>query len=178
MNHQTETFEILKRLGAGEFVHLNGSLIDHLNGTKSLLKKWGASATLQTAGLFHAAYGTDGFDLSMVGHIDRHHLINLIGADAEEIVYQYAACDRKYVFEQLSGETNPRFRNRFEDIVYQLSEDQLRFFCELTAANEIEIAINRSEFVQAHSKDLKALFLSMSPFLSKAARESINSVLR
>lgn len=54
-------FQVLSELGAGEFEHLDGSLIAHLNGTKDLLLQWGASLELQDAGLYHAAYGTDGF---------------------------------------------------------------------------------------------------------------------
>ena len=59
-------FNKLSELGAGEFEHLNGSLIKHLNSTYQLLKKWGASQEICDSGLYHAAYGTSGFENQVV----------------------------------------------------------------------------------------------------------------
>lgn len=61
-----EKFIALQQFGAGDFQHLNGSLESHLKGTASLLARWGSGELLQTAGVFHAAYGTAGFDEKMV----------------------------------------------------------------------------------------------------------------
>nr|WP_017105461.1 MULTISPECIES: hypothetical protein [Vibrio] len=61
-----EKFVRLQELGAGDFQHLNGSLEAHLKGTEQVLINWGGSVLLQIAGLFHAAYGTAGFDENMV----------------------------------------------------------------------------------------------------------------
>lgn len=46
-----EKFRKLSELGAGDFEHIDGSLIDHLEGTKRLLVSWEASNILQDAGL-------------------------------------------------------------------------------------------------------------------------------
>lgn len=46
----------------------------------------------------------------------------------------------------------------------------LRNFCELTAANEIEIAIDNSEFMSQHGIGLSRLFIQMTPYLSNAAQ--------
>ncbi len=80
-------FKRLQELGAGEFVHLNGSLIEHLKGTADLLKAWGNREELCKAGLYHAVYGTDGYDESLVDLSMRHQVKNLIGTETEEIVY-------------------------------------------------------------------------------------------
>ena len=61
-----EKFRKLKELGAAEFEHLGGPLINHLEGTKQLLQDWSAHQVLQDAGLYHAAYGTAGFNESLV----------------------------------------------------------------------------------------------------------------
>lgn len=37
----SDKFQALAKLGAGDFDHLDGSLIEHLNGTKDLLQQWG-----------------------------------------------------------------------------------------------------------------------------------------
>jgi hypothetical protein len=43
-------FRQLIELSAGEFEHVNGLLIAHLEGTRCLLKAWNASKVLQDAG--------------------------------------------------------------------------------------------------------------------------------
>ena len=42
-----EKFQELSKLGAGDFDHIDGNLIDHLRGTQKLLKEWSASAILK-----------------------------------------------------------------------------------------------------------------------------------
>ena len=169
-------FEALYRLGAGEFEHLNGSLIEHLNGTKDLLRQWGARAELQDAGLYHAAYGTAGFSKNLVSIDQRSKIAAIIGTEAEDIVYQYCACDRKAFFTTIRQESNPEFPNRFTSESYHLSNAMLRDFCELTAANEIEIAIDNPRFVSQHGKELSSLFISMTPFLSLFAQNKAAEV--
>ena len=69
----------LSELGAGDFEHLDGSLIDHLSGTKELLRRWGSSSELQVAGLYLAAYGTAGFEESLVATDKRDEIADIIG---------------------------------------------------------------------------------------------------
>jgi len=169
-------FRKLSGLGAGDFDHLDGSLIDHLKGTRSLLDAWSASSALQDAGLYHAAYGTAGFDENLVSTNQRNDISEIIGSAAEEIVYQYCACDRKEFFSRIGVEDNPEFRNRFTGECYHLGSDLLRNFCELTAANETEIAIDNLSFISEHGAGLNSLFLSMAPYLSQAAKNTLTAV--
>jgi hypothetical protein len=81
-----EKFKQLTKLGAADFAHINGSLIDHLKGTKDLLSSWSASQVLQDAALYHAAYGTAGFEEQMVAANQREKIAKIIGSQAEEIV--------------------------------------------------------------------------------------------
>lgn len=46
------------------------------------------------AGLAHAVYGTDGFDLALLDPADRTTPRVLIGESAERLVHLYGACDR------------------------------------------------------------------------------------
>lgn len=48
--------------------------------------------------------------------------------------------------------------------------------CELTAANEVEIAIDNPSFIEKYGVSLHSLFLRMSPCLSKAAQSKTESV--
>ncbi len=145
-----EKFRQLSALGAGDFEHIDGALVDHLIGTQSLLKQWQASAVLQDAGLYHAAYGTAGFSESLVSTGQRGKIADIIGKEAEEIVYLYCACDRNYFWPQFANSSNPEFRNRFTGQLFHLSQKQLMKFCELTAANELEIANGNQAFINKY----------------------------
>jgi len=167
-----QKFQVLSMLGAGDFEHLDGSLVEHLQGTKDLLQQWGATIELQDAGLYHAVYGTAGFSQNLVSTDQREKIADVIGCPAEEIVYQYCACDRKAFFSRVGQDENPRFPNRFTGESYYLSDGMLRDFCELTVANEIEIAIDNSAFINQHGKELGLLFINMAPYLSLFAQKA------
>jgi hypothetical protein len=170
-------FNQVAALGAADFAHINGNLIDHLQGTKELLASWSASKVLQDAGLYHAAYGTAGFEEQMVAANQREKIAQIIGPQAEEIVYQYCACDRDYFWPQLGIAKNPTFRNRFTLQTYPLKPQALKDFCELTVANELEIAMGGVDFVTQHGGGLLKLFTHMAPFLSPRANSAITRVL-
>lgn len=171
-----EKLQLLSELGAGDFEHINGSLQAHLEGTHALLVKWGASETLQHAGLFHAAYGTAGFSQHMVAPTQREKIAAITGAETEELVYQYCACDRQIFFARFAQPAPPLFVNRFTFECYYLSHDMLLSFCELTAANETEIAMHNREFMQEHGEGLRRLFTAMTPYLSEAALCEVKGV--
>jgi len=170
-------FEKLSELGAGEFEHLNGSLIKHLNSTYLLLEKWGASQELCDSGLYHAAYGTAGFEAQVVSLSKRSEIAKIIGEAAEEIVYLYCSCDRNFVFNNFSTIASIRFRDRFTEKEFELTHEQAQQFCELTVANELELAIESNDFLKEHGLGLHNLFIKMKPLLSKHANEAVKSVL-
>ncbi|WP_434361209.1 hypothetical protein NF212_22680 [Parasalinivibrio latis] len=166
-----DKFRVLQALGAGEFAHLNGSLIAHLQGTYQLLRTWAASETLCDAGLFHAAYGTAGFDGSLISLDTRSEIANTIGGDAEALVYLYCCCDRDYTFPKITPDSFP-FRDRFTGKEFELEPETARQFCELTVANELELVISSDEFKAKYGDELRVLFADMNPYLSEPAREA------
>ena len=172
-----EKFKQLAALGAADFAHINGSLIDHLKGTKDLLCSWSASKVLQDAGLYHAAYGTAGFEAQMVSANQREKIAKTIGSQAEEIVYQYCACDRDYFWPQLGLVEYPKFRNRFTLQTYQLELQAAKDFCELTAANELEIAMGNADFITQYGSGLFKSFTNMASLLSPSANSAVTRVL-
>ncbi|WP_298769741.1 DUF6817 domain-containing protein [uncultured Shewanella sp.] len=169
--------EKLKTLGAGEFKHLNGSLIEHLERTHQLLVEWGASQALCDAGLYHAAYGTIGFDTQVITLFQRQDIAKIIGQAAEDIVYLYCSCDRPFVFKAFDASKTIKFKDRFTKKEFNLTHKQAQQFCELTVANELELAIESHEFLIEHGKDLYHLFIKMKPLLSQPANDKVANVL-
>ena len=169
----------LAALGAGQLAHSNGSLIQHLTGTQRLLSQWGAATVLQDAGLYHAVYGTDGFDQPLLPISERARVAKIIGFEAEAIVYLYGACDRSYLWPTLgTGAKHIGYKDRFTGQYKVLTEEQLSAYCELTVANELEIAQGNAAFVQAQGEDLLRLFTSMRPYLSDAAYKAAEDLLK
>lgn len=162
-------FAALKAIGAGDFQHINGSLEAHLKGTESILKSWGADETLRVAGLFHAAYGTAGFDEKMVSLTQRQDIAQIIGIEAEALVYLYCSCDRDYVFPQFGQSRFIQFRDRFSGVLFELTTEQVRLLCELTVANELELVYTSDEFKVQYGAELFHLFNSMERYLSADA---------
>jgi hypothetical protein len=162
MRKTEELFEALKALGAGEFAHFNGSLAEHLIGTEARLRNWNCDEFICRAGLFHAAYGTDGFGQALVPHTLRDRVADLIGADAEALVYLYCACDRKAFYPRLGAENQFMLPNRFNGTEDRISETTLRAFCELTLANETDIAAGNKQFRMQYGAQLMKLFKKMS----------------
>ena len=171
-----EKFRQLIELGAGEFEHVDGSLIAHLEGTMCLLKAWNASEVLQDAGLYHAAYGTSAFVQNLFELSQRQEVAVVIGSEAENIVYHYCACDRDAFFAQFGQVEKPEFYDRITAKKSTVSFELLQQLCELTAANETEIAINNPDFVAQHGSGLVDLFSRMQTFLSATAQRKIRHV--
>lgn len=172
-----EQFEKLKALGAGDFQHLNGSLESHLKGTEAILESWGASDVLRLAGLFHAAYGTAGFDETMVSLAQRQEIARVIGEEAEALVYLYCSCDRDAVFAQFPSDEPIRFHDRFSGSTFELDSELCRLFCELTVANELELVHASDSFKQKYGKELAELFQSIDSFLSMEAKQAYRAAL-
>ena len=169
-------FHKLSDLGAGDFEHLNGDLTSHLEGTYSLLREWGASETLSDAGLFHAAYGTAGFNEIMVSLDRRNDISELLGQEVETLVYLYCACDRDFTYEQLVNGTSS-FRNRFTGDIFELNIKQIKDLAELTVANELELVITGEDFRAKYGQELFQLFEGLKPYLSSDAISAYQSAM-
>lgn len=168
---------LLKKLGSHTTKSENGWLIDHLTGTYNLLVEWGADEALCDAGLFHAAYGTFGYDEKLIDVSRRNDLTALIGKEAESIVYTYCACDRDKTYPNLKNRV-VIFRDRFDDQTRYLTSKQLRNFCELTVANQLELINSNDSFRQKWAQDMYKLFKKMNPYISDAAKAAYQETLR
>ncbi|MER5434264.1 DUF6817 domain-containing protein [Streptomyces sp. NPDC002588] len=167
---------LLTDLGAADSPHPGGTLLAHLRRVRSRLADWGAGSDLQLTGLCHAAYGTDGFPRPLLPLDRRGELAAVIGDAAEAGVYLYAACDRGATYPTLTGPGAP-FRDRFTGATLAPGPLALAGFAELSAANEIDLAVDDPAFRDRWGTQLLALFTRFGPLLSRAAREDCRAVL-
>ncbi|MFD9406343.1 DUF6817 domain-containing protein [Streptomyces sp. NPDC059989] len=166
----------LRELGAGRVEHPGGTLLAHLGRVRELLGSWGARPALQRAGLCHAFYGTDGFATALLPPDRRAELAAVIGAEAEEIVYLYAACDRAASYPSLADD-EAAFRDRFTGRVHSPAVALRRDLAELSAANELDLARIDPAFRAAWGGELLALFDRFRPLLSEPAWRECQAVL-
>ena len=177
MNPVDQLFAKLQSLGAGEFAHLNGSLAMHLRGTEALLREWGAADMVCTAGLYHAVYGTDGYNPALTSLAGRKNIAELIGVEAESLAYLFGACNRSVFYPRIGTDSQHLFADRFGNSDYEISLLQLAQLCEITVANEMEIASKSPEFIALHGRYLSQLFERMSGLVSKAAVQAFRTIL-
>ncbi|MFF4234206.1 DUF6817 domain-containing protein [Streptomyces sp. NPDC001820] len=167
---------LLRKLGAADIAHPGGTLVAHLQRVQGQLAVWGARPALQVAGLCHAFYGTDGFPTVLLSPGSHTELAEVIGAEAEAIVYLYASCDRKATYPTLA-DADGAFRNRFTGRLHTPEPQLRRDFAELSAANELDLARIDSVFREKWRAELLALFTRFQPLLSQPAWSDCHTVL-
>ncbi|OIK02155.1 DUF6817 domain-containing protein [Streptomyces monashensis] len=163
----------LRDRGAALIPHPGGTLLEHLERVRGLLAGWGADGVVQTAGLCHATYGTDGFGPTLLPVTDRATLVALIGQQAEELVYFYAGCDRAATYPGLDGTEAVVFRDRFTGREHQPSAETLRAFLTITAANELDVLAHNADLARRHGPGLYRLLTRVGRLLPPAARDAV-----
>ena len=159
--------------GADSIEHPGGTLLAHLTRVAELLETWGAREHLVVAGLTHAAYGTDGFDVVLFGLDERQMVAALIGDAAEDVVYRYASCDREHTLGQIGRREPVDFRDRFTGVSEPIGGAELRAFAELTVANELDLVGHSADFRRAHGAAITALFAKWKGVVSEPAFEEL-----
>jgi hypothetical protein len=155
--------------GAAGIPHPGGTLLAHLIRVRRRLADWAAPPEVQTAGLCHATYGTDGFATGLLGTDQRAVLAELVGTQAEELVYLYGSCARGSTYPQFGGESPVVFRDRFTGANRTPPLAQTQAFAEITVANELDVLTHNPEAAEKHAASLLQLFRRMAPLLSPAA---------
>ena len=88
MSIEQKKLDYLMQTETNHESHSGVTLIDHLVGVHDILKEWESPQYLQDAGLFHSIYGTTVFEHQSTN--DRDTIRELIGEQAEELVYQFS----------------------------------------------------------------------------------------
>lgn len=136
----------------------------------------GCGREVQVAGLTHAVYGTDGFDLALLDRAHRTVLRDLVGADAEEIVYLYGACDRGRCWRALA--TTGEVLDRFERQVRTPSAAQLRSLIDVSIVNELDVIEQDPAVADRHGVYFRELFAAWAPLASEQVIRDAQRVLQ
>ncbi|MEU9860857.1 DUF6817 domain-containing protein [Streptomyces sp. NPDC047971] len=171
-----EARELLISHGADTRDHPGGTLLAHLDRVEARLASWGAREELRLAGLCHAFYGTDGFAEHLLPLERRDVLAAAIGAEAEEIVYAYAGCDREFSYPGMEREDG-LFRNRFTGETFAPTSRQRADLAELTAANELDVLRENQELWARYGGPLLRLFTRWRDLLTEPALAAAQKLL-
>lgn len=167
---------LLRDFGAGSIAHPGGTLLTHLQRVQARLATWKARPALRLAGLCHAFYGTDGFPAALLPLDRRDDLAAVIGAEAEAIVYLYASCDRKATYPALH-QADAAFHDRFTGRSHVPGPQARRDFTELSAANELDLAVIDPAFRAEWGPALLTLFTRVRDLLSADAWLECRTIL-
>lgn len=132
-----EHLKLLEELTAGT-PHQGGTLYDHLVGTGRILEAWGRPPDVCVAGLFHSVYGTQSYQLQVVGPTDRARVRACIGERAERLVHLFSVVDRRAFFLKLADPA-PRIHDRVGDREVSVSHQDLVALVEIELANRLEL---------------------------------------
>jgi uncharacterized protein DUF6817 len=168
-NARIDPFAHLVLLGGARVPHVSGTLAAHLRRTEDLLRSWGSRDALCLAGLYHAVYGTAGIRDKLLDVSERQSIADVIGAEAEAIAYLYAGCDRARYHPRIGTPAQWQFADRFTGAEHAISAASLRDFCELTVANEVELATTSERFRRRYRTELCVFFDRMHGLISEAA---------
>ncbi len=192
----SKTLAYLHGHGSAQLPHMQTTLLAHLQGTCELLSHWKAAPEVCLAGLCHAIYGTEGLPAQLEDPQHGAALAEVIGSDAEQLVYFYASCDRRWLYgqvvpgavvgvqepahrtlglpletRQIQGDIS--FRDRFTGQVFIPPQHLYAAFLELTFANELEIIRRQPPEVSAGNRGVwEPLFEAWSPLVSKGAAQA------
>jgi hypothetical protein len=137
--HDDPHLTALAALGTGETWHYGTTLLEHLHGTREILKRWGARDALCLAGLFHSIYGTAYFETKTADLARRDEIRRLIGEEAEALVYLFCVTQRTEFFDRDPGAPAVTLHDQATGETVDVPPSVLRDLVEIHVANDVEI---------------------------------------
>jgi hypothetical protein len=165
----------LRARGAESIAHAGGSLYEHLGRVADRLAGHGGSAAECLAALTHAAYGTDGFPVALLDVGDRAVLRELIGEEAEELVYRYGGCDRGRTWRALPS--TGVIWSRFTGHSASPTPAGLRAFADLSIVNELDVYERSPEIAEKAGDYFRSVFPTWEPITSPSVLADARRVL-
>jgi tetratricopeptide (TPR) repeat protein len=146
--------------------HGRASLQHHLRGVHEVLERWGQPERVRLAGLFHSAYSTESFGFCLFGRQERARLRELVGADAERLVFAFCGCNREVLLaaaQHDGGEV--QLATRWEGATVRVGPGDLAALMVIHAANLAQQTCGR--------RGAPALWLATASRLLAAARAHV-----
>ncbi|HEX5541875.1 MAG TPA: hypothetical protein VFX60_09980 [Micromonospora sp.] len=175
MSVEQDVWAWLRQRGAEAVEHPGGSLYAHLSRVHDRLGRLGLEADVQLAGLTHAVYSTDGFDVVLLDRTERATLQNLIGEPAECLVYLYGVCDRRRSWQRLPSTSE--VWDRFTGRARTLSPGQLQQFVDLNIVNELDVIEQSPAIAEKYGAYFRSLFACWSAVASSQVTSEAQRVL-
>lgn len=139
MDEQLENrLRFLREANTEGMPHTDRALFDHLLGTRQVLVEWGARPALCDAGLFHSIYSTEHFEQTAVPLTRRDEVRQLIGEEAESLVWLFCMMRRDAFFLDLGKDQSPSVQHRETGEQISLSGTQHQDLLTLLFANSLE----------------------------------------
>jgi hypothetical protein len=139
MDEQLENrLRFLRKASTEQMPHSEVGLFDHLLGTRQLLVEWKARPALCDAGLFHSVYSTEHYELKAIPLSMRHEVRQLIGDEAESLVWLFCMMRRKTLDQNLHKDRDLSVQHRLTGEWIPLTEGQFHDLVTMTFANCLE----------------------------------------
>ena len=138
MDEQLENRLRFLRKATEQMPHSEVGLFDHLLGTRQLLVEWEARPALCDAGLFHSVYSTDHYELTAIPLSMRDAVRQLIGDEAESLVWLFCMMRRETLYQNLDKERDFSVQHRLTGESIPLTEGQFHDLITLSFANCLE----------------------------------------
>ncbi|WP_438392415.1 DUF6817 domain-containing protein [Caballeronia sp. DA-9] len=166
----------VRKFGTDAIMHFGRPLTVHLIETGRWLEKRGSSPALVAAGAFHSIYGTEEFRVSAVSLERRPEVRQIIGKEAEALVYLFCTADRGALF---SGQTAAPYSVPLPSVATRANLDEATFaaLLELEAANIVDSALHQPDAPPTAGQFWLARFESVKTRLSDSAYETARDVL-
>lgn len=139
----SKSIAALKRRNAHRCWHKHSTFLEHLLNVHNILRLWGQGAVIARVGLFHSAYSNSYVNLALFNpEQERNFMRELIGEEAEELVYLFCSINRQEVvvntllrlgYIPKEGLHVPHIRNPGETVY--LSPEVLRMLVVFTMAD-------------------------------------------
>jgi hypothetical protein len=148
----------LRERGAEMIEHPGGTLYAHLGRVHDRLGALGHDRDVCLAGLAHAAYGTDGFDVTLCDPADRGPLRALVGERAETLIHTYGGCDRARTWREF-GRTR-RVVDRWSGQSVVLCDADATAFADLSIVNELDVSEQDPSIAERYGSYFRSVFAS------------------
>lgn len=128
----------LRKASTEQMPHSEAGLFDHLLGTWRLLVEWEARPALCDAGLFHSIYSTERYELEAIPLSMRDEVRQLIGDEAESLVWLFCVMRRKTFDQNIHKDRNLSVQHRLTGEWIPLTKGQFQDLITMTFANSLE----------------------------------------